>query len=403
MRATPIVRATTATMALTLALSSAVMAQTSEQTRFGNDMGATREYGLVLNSLDDAQVNARVERTMKAYIEDPLGGKTEPPAKRKKNAKRERVPGGLYAPETVEGRMDVTEATLELAAKSAPDLIIVSGGDWQSNIGIARSNPGTTFLDLNQPLACVTETSLPDTTGTCAGGEEAIPGNYAATEFAVEQGAYVAGVVAAREVRDRGLGIITGSLDCLECDRYVTGFVNGARSVNPGVEIEIAVLADDEIAGFSDPATAKTYAETFIEVYQPGVLMPVARGATMGMVEAACEAEIKVIGAGVDVSAERPDFRQNCVMASIVPDVSRAVEEALYFWSRGENPKVNTYDLARDGVTMTDEWRVSPTKRVDTNEFHDAARLAIETGQVEACPDGCGVFAPSPEAGEPAA
>ena len=201
---------------------------------------------------------------------------------------------------------------------------------------------------------------------------------------------------------DAPLAIISGSAECLECDRYVTGFTNGARSVDSAIEIKLAYLANDEISGFSDEASAKTFTEAFVDIHEPGVLLPVGRAATMGMVEAACEAGVMVIGAGIDISAERPDLA-TCVMASVTADTARAVEEAMFLYSTGEMPPVITFDLALGGVSMTDEWRFAATKRVDTNDFYAAAENAILTGQADACPDGCGTFIREPEAEEPAA
>lgn len=398
MRANPMVRAITAATALTLAVSSAAAAQTSADTRFPNDMGETLVSAVVANTLDGEDYNTRLATTAKNYHVAKLGGKPRTPAQPKKENPDKQPPRGGWLESVRESTDAVTQAALDVIGEEAPNVLIISGGDWTSNLGIARSNPATTILDINAPAPCVDESGRADPTAECAVETSAAPGNYNAVEFAVEEGAYLAGVVAARESRGRSLGIISGAPDCLECDRYITGFINGARSVEPEIEIELAYLADDEVAGFSDDASAKTYAEAFIEVFQPGVLLPVGRGATMGMVEAACEAGVKVIGAGVDVSAERPDFRQSCVMASIVPDVARAVEEGLYYFSTGEGPTVITYDLAGGGLSVTDEWRVSPTKRVDTNDFFDAAELAILTDQVEPCPDGCGAFVPQPEA-----
>jgi basic membrane lipoprotein Med (substrate-binding protein (PBP1-ABC) superfamily) len=398
MRANPVVRALTAAMALTLAVSSAAAAQTDAPTRFPTQAGATLVSAVMLNALDGADTNSTILNTARSYHE-LLGGKPSAPKVAKKNADKPAPRGGFITPDPIEGTDAVTEAALEMAGEDKPDILIVSGGDWQANVGIARLYPTTMVLDINQPRPCLDADGRTDLTGECLGSEGGIPGNYLAMEFAVEEGAYLAGVVAARESRGQSLGVISGALDCLECDRYVTGFINGARSVEPEIEIDVAYLAEDEIAGFSDRATAKIYADAFIDVYQPGVLLPVGRGATMGMIEAACDAGVKVIGAGIDVSAERPDFAQSCVMVSIVPDVARSVEEAMYYHG-GDGPPVITYDLARGGVQMTDEWRVSPTKRVDTNEFYDTADVAIKTGQIEPCPDGCGVFAPVPETDE---
>lgn len=406
MRANPVVRAITVAAALTLAVTSVATAQSviEQELNFPEPQGPTLVTFVATNALDDADLNGLIERTARDYHDSKLGGRGSEPKQPKKNKPNQEVPrGGFKTYGPFEGTDTVTQATLDLAGGFDPDLIVVSGGDWTSNVGIARSNPATTIVDIDAPGPCLGENGRADATGECAGGDEVLPGNYKPVEFAVEDAAYLVGVVAARESRGAPLGIIAGARDCLQCDRYVTGFITGARSVEPEIDIQLSYLADDEIAGFSDEASAKTYAETFIEVYQPSVLLPVGRAATMGMVEAACEAGIKVIGAGYDISAERPDFRQSCVMASIIPDVERAVQEAMYLFSTPPTElfePVITFDLAQGGISMTDEWRTSPTKRVDTNDFFDAAQLAVLTDQVDACPDGCGVFAPQPEVEE---
>ena len=416
MRANPLVRAITIAAALTLAVTSVASAQTvdQEQTQFANEMGPTLESAVITSALDDADTNTLILRTARGYHTDPLGGKPTPPEKPKKNDKDKKEPprGGFTTFEPFEDTASVTSAVRKLAGDAEPALLMVSGGDRKSNVDTARLNARTFIVDLNQPQPCLSESGQPDSesgqpdsepgqpdlSGECVGASGAVPGNYGAVEFAVEEGAYLAGVVAARESRGLPLAIISGSAECLECDRYITGFTNGARSVDSAIEIELAYLANDEVSGFSDEAGAKTFTEAFLDIYQPGVLLPIGRAATMGMVEAACEADVKVIGAGIDISEQRPDLARECVMASITPEIARAVEESMFLFSTGENPPLITYDLARGGVTVTDEWRFASTKRVDTNDFYAEAETAILTGQVEPCPDGCGSF---PRAAEP--
>ena len=262
MRVNPVIRAITATAALTLAVSSTAAAQTVDERElpFATNRGPTLVSAIITNSLDDADYNALVTRTARAYINTKLGGKIAPPVEPKKNSKKKQQAtpprGGLITMDPLEGTDAVTDATLDVAGSSDPDVIIVSGGDWRSNVGIARRNPSTAILDINAPGPCLDEDGRSDDTGECVGSVDSAPGNYGATEFAVEEGAYLAGVVAARESRGQPLGIIAGALDCLECDRYVTGFITGARSVEPEVEIKLEYLADDEVAGFSDAASA---------------------------------------------------------------------------------------------------------------------------------------------------
>jgi hypothetical protein len=76
-------------------------------------------------------------------------------------------------------------------------------------------------------------------------------------------------------------------------------------------------------------------------------------------------------------------------MASVTTDTTRAIEEAMFFFSTNENPPVTRYDLNNGGVSVTDEWRLASTKRVDTNDFYLEAETAVRTGQVLPCPDGC--------------
>jgi basic membrane lipoprotein Med (substrate-binding protein (PBP1-ABC) superfamily) len=405
MRAIHVVQAIAAAATLTLATVSMVAAQTEADTRFPTEMGPTLLTAVVTNALDANGANDRLTAAAREY-QAALGGTTTPPAEPeeepKKGADKEPPRGGFmtFAPFASTGA--VTQAVLDLAGEFSPDLIVISGGDWKSNVGIARTNPSTTVIDINQPPPCLTENGQPDPSGECLGELGSVPGNYSAMEFAVEEGAYLAGVVAARESRDRPLGIISGSRECLECDRYVTGFINGARSVEPEIEIVLEYLANDEASGFNDAANAKTFAEAFVDVYEPSVLLPVGRGATMGMIEAACDAGVMVIGTGVNIRAERPDLSP-CIMASIVPDTKRAVQEAMFYFSNGQGSPVITYDLNGGGVTVTDEWRTAPSKRVDTNDFYAEAEVAILTDQVEPCPEGCGVFLPEPEAEEAAA
>lgn len=378
--------------ALTLLASSAVVAQSDvdlpTDTRFPEEFGPTLTTSLVTSALDDESVNTQIARSVRDY-HAKLGGRNKEPvdpaeAKKKKSESR----GGLLVVDPQDGGERVTEQVLDIVGQYRPELIIVSGGEGQTNASIARSATDSIIVDLSQPRPCLTQTGQPDPTGECAGSGSAIPFTYAAVEFAVEDAAFLAGVVAAR-LSKNSLGVISGYEGCLECQRYVEGFINGARSVEPEIEIETAYLADSEVAGFGDSASAKTFTEAFIDIYRPDVILPVGRAATPGMVEAACEAGVWAVGTGWDVSATRPTLDE-CVMASVTKDVARGVTDAMYLFSAGQNRPVTTYDLGSGAVALTDEWRNIPTLPVDTDEFYQEAERAILAGEIEACPDGCG-------------
>ncbi len=375
MRRTPLARIIIASAALTLLGSSVVSAQ----------YGITPprqvpgvETVVVTSALDDAATNQRIEDFALAYHTD-LGGKNT----EKKN-------NGWFPVGPMPDTDGVVQAVLDMAAEAKGDVIVISGGDGQSNAGIARSFGNTTFIDLGQSQPCLTSEGQPDPSGTCEGAEDSIPFNYVAVDFAVEDGAYLSGVLAASASRNDRLGIISGFRDCAECNRYIGGFLEGARSVDPEIEVELAYLADDEVSGFSDPVAAKTFTKAFIDVFDPDVILPVGRGATIGMVEAACEAGKLAIGTGTDVTAAHPDL--DCVLASVTKDVERALDEALYGFAMGNSQRVTLYGLVENVVAVTDEWTRSrsTTLPVDTAERYRNAEAAILTGQVKTCPDDCG-------------
>jgi basic membrane lipoprotein Med (substrate-binding protein (PBP1-ABC) superfamily) len=368
--------------ALTLLASSVAGAQSA--TPPPDQYGPSLRTSVITSSLDDPTVNALIEDTARQYHR-ALGGELKDTNK---------VEGGWWPVAPQPGTAAVVEALFG-AAQDSPSVIIISGGDSQLGVGIAGNNSfgNTVFIDLGQRPPCVTGDGQPDPSGVCEGGTVGIPFNYSAVEFAVEDGAYLAGVLAADASRNGRLGIISGFAGCVECNRYVEGFAEGARSVEPDIDIEVAYLADDEVSGFGDTVSAATFTKAFVDVFDPDVVLPVGRGATIGMVEAVCDAGKLAVGTGIDVTAQRPDL--DCVLASVVPDVGRAVEESLYAFADGntELPQVVTFDLVDDRVRVTDEWTGarSTTLPVDTPERFQSAQTAILTGQVDTCPGDCGV------------
>jgi basic membrane lipoprotein Med (substrate-binding protein (PBP1-ABC) superfamily) len=178
--------------------------------------------------------------------------------------------------------------------------------------------------------------------------------------------------------------------DCEECNRYIQGFVNGARSVEPEIEIRLAYLADDsEALAFGDATAANTFADAFIEVYQPDVLLPVAHGASIGMIQAACDHGILAVGTDIDVTSVHPEFSE-CVLGSITRDVATAVRHSVYDYSTGRIPRLREMTLSDGYVDLTNEWSRMSALPGDVSGRYEDARTALITGVVDACPVDCG-------------
>ena len=376
MRATPTANAIVIAAALASLTVSAVSAQvgdpvaTPPPNQFPGVLTA-----IIRNETTEPSINEAVEQAA-TFAHKEIGGRDD--------AKRDTLIS-ITRPTTP----DVVLAARDLA-EDERNLVLISGGDSQATIGFAGAYPNTVFVDVDQPVPCVTNDGRADPSGTCAGGTSAIPFNYASVDFSVDQGAYLAGIIAAAASRDDSLGIISGTPDCPECNLYADGFVLGARSVKPDVDVTIAYLADEgEEIAFGDPTLAKTFAKAFIDVYQPDVVLPLAGSGSRGIIEAACEAGIFAVGTDYDVATAYPELAE-CILTSISKDIKYAVREAIFAFANASLGPEWRLGLADGAVAVTDEWTRLPGLPVDLTERYTLAEQAILTGQIATCSTECG-------------
>ena len=330
---------------------------------------------VIRNELTPASVNESVESAAR-FAHREIGGRDED----------EKRPS--FSSVTRSGSPEVVLAARE-AAEQGADVVVISGGDGQGTVGFAAGYPNSVFIDIDQPLPCVTADGRSDPSGTCSGGESAIPFNYSSVDFEVDQAAYLAGIIAAAASRDDTLAIISGTPDCAECNLYADGFTLGARSIKPEIDVRTAYLADSgEELGFGDPTSAKTFAKAFIDVFQPDVVLPLAGSGSRGIIEAACEAGILAIGTDYDVAAESPELAE-CILTSVTKGIELAVRESIFSFANGSRAPEWRLGLADGGVGVTDEWTRIPGLPVDLSERYSQAEQAILTGQVATCSTAC--------------
>jgi basic membrane lipoprotein Med (substrate-binding protein (PBP1-ABC) superfamily) len=383
MRATPFVRAFavagwavafTAACSVLAATSAAAQAAEPIATPPPNQVPGVR-MGVVRNELTTASINESVEAAARfAYRE--VGGRDE-------DDRRPSFTSVVRATTP-----EVVLAARELAEQGS-NLIVISGGDGQGTVGFAGAYPDTVFVDIDRPLPCVTVDGRSDPSGTCSGGASALPFNYSSVDFEVDQAAYLAGIIAAAASRDDTLAIISGTPGCGECDLYADGFTLGAKSIKPEIVVRQAYLADEgEELGFGDPASAKTFAKAFIDVFEPDVVLPLAGLGSRGIIEAACEAGIYAVGTDYDVATAHPELAE-CVLTSATKDMELAVRESIFSFANGALTTEWRLGLGDGGVRVTDEWTRIPGLPVDLTERFTQAEQAILTGQVDTCSVAC--------------
>jgi basic membrane lipoprotein Med (substrate-binding protein (PBP1-ABC) superfamily) len=276
------------------------------------------------------------------------------------------------------------------AAEGEFDAVILSGGSSLDTVRYALLFGNTIFIEIAQDAPCVTADRLPDPSGTCAGGTRALPFNYMAVSFAEDQAGYLAGIIAAAASLNDRIGIIGGTPTCEICNRYMQGFELGARSLKPDIEITKTFLsASDAVTGFTDNETARTFAETFIDVYQPDVLFPVARANTLSMLEAACDADILIVGSDLDLSRTQPHLAK-CVLTSAIKPIEEAVVQSIRDFSSRSLQPVKRYDATNGGISVTSEWQRISGLPVNLFDRVDDALEDMRSGLIVTCPEHCG-------------
>ena len=165
-----------------------------------------------------------------------------------------------------------------------------------------------------------------DGTFTCAGDAAALLPNYQGLIFSEAQAGYLAGIVAGTITETNIIGTI-GGIDTIPAVKlYIGGYENGARSVNPDVEVLVQYVSEDITTAFNDPTTGAALAEQMIG-QDVDVIFQVAGLSGQGALEAACDADIYGIGVDVDQALALPS--ETCIVTSAEKKLVDAIDEAI--------------------------------------------------------------------------
>ena len=179
-------------------------------------------------------------------------------------------------------------------------------------VAAAKANPDVKFVGVDQGI-CVDEQGVPDPTFTCAGDAAALLPNYQGIVFAEAQPGYLAGIVAASITESNTIGAVGGT-NVPAVVNYWRGYENGAKSVNPDVEVLYQETDPDPAKGFNDPTKGRAIAEQFIG-QGADVIFQIAGLTGQGALEAVCEADIHGIGVDVDQAVSLPNLAP-CIVTS---------------------------------------------------------------------------------------
>jgi basic membrane protein A and related proteins len=189
----------------------------------------------------------------------------------------------------------------DLLTNEHPDIIV---GDAfaaeQATRAIAKSYPKTAFV--------------------FGSGEKPVNPNYDVFDNWLQDPAYLAGMLAGGITKTNTIGVVA-AMAIPEVDRIVNAFMNGVNETNTNATVKVTF-----INSFFDPTTAKQAA-----------LAQVAQGADVlfaeraGVIEAAKEKNLPVIGMMVDQKSEAP----HNVLTSLVWNMRPTIEHVIAQYKNG--------------------------------------------------------------------
>lgn len=200
------------------------------------------------------------------------------------------------------------------------DVVIAVGPALANDLGdAAAANPNAKFISVDGvPAGCPSGSPA-----ECVAHDGTWSTNGESLFFAEDEAGYLAGVLAASMSKAGHVGVVGGPAGQASFERYVEGYVNGARSVKADVPIALAYATS-----VSDPPSGSAAAQPMIDA-GADVIFGAAGATGNGALSAACDAtNVLAIGADVDQFETIPEL-QKCLLSSAMKNAKGAVHDAL--------------------------------------------------------------------------
>lgn len=192
--------------------------------------------------------------------------------------------------------------------------------------------------------------------------------NVASYVFKEHEGAYIAGVLAAKASESGVIGFV-GGMDIPIIRRFLCGYQEGALATNPDIKV-LYNMAGDTPAAFADPVRGAELARGQIDA-GADVIIQAAGGTGIGVLQAAADAD--VLGIGTD--SNQNGMHPGKVLTSIRKRVDNAVYDSFTAAANGSfEPGVRVLGLAEGGM----DWVLDDHNRaLISDDMKSAAASAV--------------------------
>ena len=232
----------------------------------------------------------------------------------------------------------------------------------QPMVDVAKDYPDTTFAILNQVQK----------------GD-----NIVSVLFQEQEGSYLAGLLAGQVTTDTSIkginaqpiiGVIGGTKSA-GIDKFIAGFIEGAKAVNPKIEVKVAYSNN-----FGDPALGQQMAKAMFEE-GADIIYQVAGGTGIGVVQAAKESGHYAIG----VDGDQDGLAPGNVLTSMVKRTDVAVENVVKEYAKDTKLGGTTiaFGLKENGVGLSEMNYTKEIIPAAYLEKVEAAKADIISGKIK--------------------
>jgi basic membrane protein A len=211
-----------------------------------------------------------------------------------------------------------------------------------------------------------------------AGHDESWATNGESLFFAEDEAGYLAGVLAASVSKSNHIGVVGGLLVVPPVERFVEGYIAGAKSVKPDIDVDFVYTTS-----FTDPPQGSNAAKQMIDdgadvIFGAGGLTG------NGALEAACQSEgVLAIGVDTDQYETLPSV-QKCIVSSATKNIVEAVKSSLLRIAQDQfTPGFHTDNAATNGIGLAPFHDRAADVPADVSALLDTTFAGLADGSIK--------------------
>lgn len=217
-----------------------------------------------------------------------------------------------------------------------------------------------------------------DFIGTDQFQETTLP-NVVGIVFREDIGGFLAGALAGMTTESDTVGVVLGCPSISAIPRFAIGFWNGARYVNPDVNVLATFHPDDISTCFGDPEWGAMTAGEMVDM-NADVIFAAAGGTGNGALIAACMRDVTVIGVDFDQYQTLPEVR-SCILSSSTKSIVSAVADLIVEAERGALPAGNYLG----GSALAPYHDLAHLVSTEEDMMLEDIGLLLNTGMLDPC------------------